>query len=65
MPKNACVVDKCSDTKCYKNASINDYNLIALLDTGNDMSFMPADCYIKMGVLPLKQMEIQFIEGCS
>lgn len=57
--KDSCAVSEICDKKYYKDVSINDYQVQAMIDTGSDMCLMRADCYGKLNV-PLKRNKIYF-----
>ncbi|EFN71715.1 hypothetical protein EAG_11946, partial [Camponotus floridanus] len=43
-----------------KNVKINDINLMAIIDTGSDLSLMREEQYVKLGAPNLTRREIMF-----
>lgn len=48
------------DRKYVKNVKINNQELVALIDTGSDLSLIREDEYLKLGSLNLTRREITF-----
>lgn len=46
--KTSCVVSGYCDGKYYKNAYINNYKILAMIDTGSDMCLMRAECHDRL-----------------
>lgn len=48
------------ERKCFKDVKINNENLVALIETGSDVSLICEDQYVKVGSLNLARREIVF-----
>lgn len=56
----SCNATQSEAKKCYKEIRIDKHRLLALIDTGSDLSLIRADCYAKIGTPKLIDKQVKF-----
>lgn len=58
--KDSYVATQVTQTKCIKKVAVNGHDIVALIDTGSDLSLMRADQYADIGSPPLEHKDTRF-----